>query len=133
MTRKPLDLAGLLAAQADEYVDVQGVGQFRLRSLDAAGKLRVLAAVRRLSSDDDGTIEDQAAKLELGIELLSLAIVDADGVPCFDSAEGRAAIARLPLNGLQELIDVATRISGVAKSDAEDIEGAEKNYETATN
>jgi hypothetical protein len=130
-----INLERLRELQQDRTVTVDGIGEFRLRLLDAACRLRVLSGIATLPRNDAGEIASQSDALSFGAELLSLAIVDDDGIQCFDSEGGRQSIARLPLASMQEMVDVALDMNGLRAGDMEAERGrrqaAKKNSKRA--
>lgn len=117
---RPLTLADAETEDLTRDITTERGRQVRLARLDLPQKLRVLRLLESLPTDEDGALASQDDAFRFGLELLALAIVDADGVPTFDSERGRHVLGRLHVDDLNELIAAANDLNGLSKANQEE-------------
>lgn len=116
----PLTLAA--AEETEEItrdVTTQRGRQVRLQRLDLPQKMRILRLLESLPTDDDGALATQDDAIRFGLELLAIAIVDADGAATFDSARGREVLGRFHIDDLNQLIEEANDLNGLTPAKQE--------------
>ena len=94
------DILALERPTAD--VEIEGVGQFRMRALSAAEAI----ALGMMSGDSTG---DQ---IEI---VLARCLVDEGGKRLFDDSEADKLAQALPASALEPLLDRAMQLSGLAE------------------